>query len=162
MKLKINGSMYLQKYEAVYILRELARVPVPIMEEIFKNSKHGFFFMSDLNDGLRFNCVFHRQENMRWITEQDWIVDYDEYAEMPLYEMERLIQDLKEKNTDDVKDFNESSESHRRKHFREERDRLHKLEHKIASLEYMVSFRKGEVAFDFPEEYDAIEVLGHA
>ena len=153
MKLKVGESVYLQKYEVAHIVYDLNGFPRIILDEIFNNSDGGFFFMNGPADGFRFECVFRNSTSVKWLMEQDWIVDYDEYAEMSLSELEALVERLEAEHTAGANEFNAKDEAYREKHFKEESDRFHKAGYKICSLRYLISARKGEVTFVFPDGY---------
>ena len=153
MKLKIGDKVYLQKHEVAYIMNDLNSFPGSILQETFGDEDSGFFFMNGPVDGFRFECVYKEPENVKWLMEQEWIVDYDEYVEMPLAELEALQERLKVKRSADIDEFNAKDETYREAHFDEESDKFDKLGHKIASLGDLIEFRKGEVEFVFPNEY---------
>ena len=154
MKLKIGDRVYLQKYEVAHIMHKLNGFPCGILEETFNNDEDSsFFIMNGPTDGFRFECVYKEPANVKWLMEQDWIVDYDEYAEMPLAELEALQERLKAECSADIDEFNAKDEAYREAHFSEESDKFDKLGHKIASLGYLIKFRKGEVKCVFPDEY---------
>lgn len=154
MKIKINENVYLQKYEVAYIMHDLNSFPGSILKEIFGADKEGVFFMNDSSvDGFWFECVFRDPENAKWLMDQDWIVDYDEYAEMPTSELETLIEHLEVEYSADIKKFNAKDESYRKEHCKEVRDKFNKTGHKISSLGDLAKARKGKINFVFPDEY---------
>jgi len=158
MKLKIGNKVYLQKYEVAHILHELSSFPASIMQETFYGDNE-FFFMNGLADAFQFECVYKEPENIKWLMEQDWIVDYDEYADMPLAELEALHERLKTEHSAGVDEFNAKDEAYRKAHFKEENDKFNKSRHKIASLGDIIGFCKGEVKFIFPDEYQSKAVV---
>ena len=162
MKLKIGDKVYLQKHEVAYIMNDLNSFPGGILQETFGDEGSGFFFMNGPVDGFRFECVYKEPENVKWLIEQDWIVDYDEYAEMPLAELEALQERLKAERSADIDEFNAKDEAYREAHFDEESDRFDKLGHKIVSLGYLIKFRKGEVEYVFPDEYQGKTAISGA
>ena len=160
MKLKIGDKVYLQKHEVAYIMNDLNSFPGGILQETFGDEDSGFFFMNGPVDGFRFECVYKEPANVKWLMEQDWIVDYDEFAEMPLAELEALQERLKAERSAGIDEFNAKDEAYREAHFREESDRFDKLGHKIASLGDLIGFRKGEFKFVFPDEYQGKTTSG--
>lgn len=153
MKLKIGDKVYLQKYEVAHIMHELNGFPGSILDETFGGDEDSFFFINGPTDGFRFECVYKEHENVKWLMEQDWIVDYDEYAEMPLAELRAFQERLKAERSADIDEFNAKDEAYRETHFDEQSDKFDKLKHKIASLGDLIRFRKGEIIFGFPDEY---------
>lgn len=154
MKLRIGGKVYLQKYEFMHFMHKLNEIPDSIFQEVFNNNG-GIFFINSPIDGFRFECVYQKPENVKWLMEQDWLVDYDEYTELSLAELETLQEHLRIKRIDDIAEFNAEDDAYREAHFDEESDRFDKLKHKISSLGYLIKFRKGEITFIFPDEYQS-------
>ena len=153
MKLKIGNKVYLQKYEARYIVDGSNCLPCDIINETFSGSKDNFLFISSSADSLHFERVYKKPENVKWLMDQDWIVDYDEYAKMPLAELEALRERLDTERFAGIREFNAKDEVYRKAHFGEESEKFERLGHKIVSLEKFIRFRKGEIGFVFPEEY---------
>ena len=163
MKLKIGDKVYLQKYEVAHIMHELNGFPGGILNETFGSDEDSsFFFMNGPTDGFRFECVYKKHENVKWLMEQDWIVDYDEYAEMPLAELGAFQERLKAERSADIGEFNAKDEAYRETHFDEQSDKFDKLGHKIASLGYLIRFRKGEIKFGFPDEHQSKTAISSA
>ena len=163
MKLKIGDKVYLQKYEVAHIIHELNGFPGGILDETFGGDEgNSFFFMNGPTDRFRFECVYKEHENVKWLMEQDWIVDYDEYAEMSLAELRALQKRLKAERSADIDEFNAKDEVYRETHFDEQSDKFDKLGHKIASLGDLIRFRKGEIKFGFPGEYQGKTAISGA
>ena len=162
MKLKIGDKVYLQKHEVAYIMNDLNSFPGGILQETFGDEDSGFFFMNGPVDGFRFECVYKEPENVKWLMEQDWIVDYDEYAEMPLAELEALQERLKAEYSAGIDEFNAKDEAYREAHYDEESDKFDKLGHKIASFGDLIGFLKGEFKFVFPNEYQGKTAISDA
>ena len=153
MKLRIGDKVYLQKYEVAHIMHDVDYFPTSILRETFGVACGGIFFMNSITDSFRFDCVFKEPENVKWLMDQDWIVNYDDYAEMPLEELEAFSKYLETKYFDEIDVFNAEDETYREAHFDEASDGFDKLEHKIASLKLIVGYRKGDVKLIFPDEY---------
>lgn len=153
MKLKIDKEVFLQKYEVVHIMCSHESLPGIFFQEAFGDDKNGLFFMNSSADGLRFECAFKHPANVKWLMEQDWIVDYDEYIEMPLPELEALVEHLRAEYTANAKKFNNKDEAYRKQHFKRKSDEDYRTIHKISSLEKLIAARKGRIVFVFPEQY---------
>ena len=153
MKLKIGDKVYLQKYDVAYILHDLKAFPSGVLNETFDDNQCKAFIMNGPADGFQFKCIYKDPINVKWLMEQDWIVDYDEYSEMPLPELETLVERLKLEHDAGIGEFNARNEAYRKKHFEEIGDKFHKDRHKISSLGYLISARKGKVTFVFPDGY---------
>lgn len=153
MKLKIGDKVYLQKYDVAYILHDLKAFPSGVLNETFDDNQCKAFIMNGPADGFQFKCIYKDPIDVKWLMEQDWIVDYDEYAGMPLAELESLCERLKVEHSESIDGFNAKDEAYRKMHFDTQKDNLNKLGHKIVSLEHLVGFRKDNVKFIFPDEY---------
>ena len=153
MKLKIGNNVYLQRYEVSHIMHELGSgIPGGMILELMNDEK-GFFFESTYTDGFRFEFVIMEPENAEWLMKQDWIVDYTKYAIMSLARLESIRKHLKIRLSAAIDDFNAKDEAYRGAHFYEQSARFNRISYKIASLGILISFRKGEIEFVFPDEY---------
>ena len=157
MKLKIDDQVYLQKYEIAHIIHDLRSFPGTLLDELFGGEESGFFFMNGPDDGFHFECAFKHPDNVAWLMAQDWIVDYDEFADMPLDELNALIERLHDEYRAGVDDFNAKDEDYRAAHFDECSEKYDLLGYRIASLRDLVCYRKGECKFVFPEGYPTKE-----
>ena len=149
MKIKIGEEVYLQNYEIKYLVHDLSSFPDSILQEIFDEDRNNFF-MSGPANGFWFECAFRNANSVKWLMEQDWIVDYDEYARKPLPELEALVKHLKAEHAADINEFNAKDKTYRKDHFKEASDKFDKASHKISSLENLIAASKGEVNFVFP------------
>ena len=77
-------------------MHELNLVPAGIIEEVFKDGKP--FIMANPIDGQVFDCVFENPGTTEWLMEQDWIVDYDQYKNVPVVDLEALCKQLEEES----------------------------------------------------------------
>ena len=153
MKLKIGDKVYLQKIDVAHILHEINEVPASIFQEVFGNGKKDCFIMSSAEDGLYFENAFERPDSVKWLMEQDWIINYDECVDTPLCDLEALHTSLIASYNSGMKAFNAQSQEYKEKHYNEESNKYSKLAHKITSIECLIAFRKGEIKFKFPPEY---------
>lgn len=150
MKLKIGDKVYLQKYEVAYIDHELELVPASIFEEMFHlddGSSYGYFSINGADDGHRFAVCFKKPESVKWLMEQDWIVDYSYYEQMSapvvLSICWKLETELHER-ADALKGKPEE--------YQKAREELSKLDHQIWSLHIMADHLNGKLDFQFPAE----------
>ena len=153
MKLKIGNKVYLQKYEVAYIMYNLTELPGSFLDETFSDDDHKFFFMNSAADGLRFDYAYEDPQNVAWLMEQDWIVDYAEYAKTSFDDIKSLVSNLRMHRESAIDEFNSKSEDYRRTHYDEESAKFDRSAHKISSLEKIIEYRQGEVEFVFPNVY---------
>ncbi len=97
MKLRIGNKVYLQKYDVVFITRELSSFPMSLFDEVFRDEAP--FIMMNFEDGLRFACVFEDSKNVEWLMAQDYFVDFEQYKEMPASELKALRTRLEERRS---------------------------------------------------------------
>lgn len=153
MKIKIGDKVYLQKYDGLYIIQNHKEFPDSVVGETYNDGNRWVFFMPSPDDSHRFDFVYENPENVEWLMEQDWILDYDEYAEIPLARLMVLNGQLEVKRLGDINDFSTKNKAYKRVHLSEVNDEFKKLGHKIISLEALIRFRRGEVEFAFPDGY---------
>lgn len=157
MKIKDGQKVFLQKYEVTYIMHELNSVPAGIVEEIFKDDEP--FIMSGPADGQVFDCVFQNPETTKWLMEQDWVVDYDQYKNVPVAELEALCRQLEKEYSSGANDFNAKDNAYREKHFNEQNEKFSNMRHKIASLYLMLEHLEKKANFVFPDEISSHSVF---
>lgn len=154
MKLKVGECVYLQKYEIAHITHDLNSFPAGIFDELFSgDGEPRIFFMNGREDGFRFDCIFKNPQTVKWLMDQDWIVDYDEYAEMPVSKLEALIKRLDTERSIKINEFNAKNEGYRKEHYAKASEEFNQSGHKIFSLECILRAHKGKVKFTFPNEY---------
>lgn len=152
MKIKIDDKVYLQKYEIADMTHNPKYYPQCVLDEVFAHGDE-VFVMNRALDAYHFANVFKNPESIKWLMEQDWIVDYDEFAKKPLQTIKDLAYGVYTEETKIVQDFNRKDIEYRDKHFDEVRDKTYKLGVKARSLGIMIYFLEGEVTFEFPEGY---------
>ena len=152
MKIKIGDKVYLQKYDVSHILGETNEIPASFFQEVFSNS-NCFFMCGDKSDGFYFEKIFKDPGSVKWLMEQDWLVNYDEYKDTSLLELEVLRDSLIKSYKDAAIALNAKEGDCTFKRYEEEKDKLNKLTHKITSIECLIAFRKGQIKFLFPPEY---------
>lgn len=150
MKIKDGQKVFLQKYEVAYIMHELNLVPAGIIEEVFKDGKP--FIMANPIDGQVFDCVFENPGTTEWLMEQDWIVDYDQYKNVPVVDLEALCKQLEDECFSGINDFNATDDAYRKEHFDEQYEKFSKMRHKISSLYLMIEHLEKKTNFVFPDE----------
>lgn len=151
MKLKFGEKVYLQKQEISYILHEVDNVPRCIFNEIFYEDN--IFFVFNASNAYNFRYAFEDQTSIEWLMAQDWIVDYEEYAKMSTTELETLCDELIEKRSAEIAEYNSCGEKYREKHYREACESFDQSAHKINSLQELIANRNGKIEFIFPEGY---------
>lgn len=150
MKRKIEEGVLVQKYEIAQILHGVEDLPKSVADEIADNG--GLVYMSNLSDGLRFDHLFEEPESVEWLMGQDWILDYDEYSNMELPELQTRREALKKEIDDDVATLNSDGGTYGSGKFCEAKSRLDRLNHKLTSLDAMIAEREGRIIFTFLDD----------
>lgn len=143
MKLRIGEKVFLQKYEIAFLLCETKDFPADILREAAEPG--GVFRINSPMDCFRFDCKFENPANVEWLSAQDWILDYDEYVQMPLDELAACREDLQHEILSCQELFRSGQGN---------LETLYKLDHQDASIRGIIEFRKGRTEFVFPSEYD--------
>lgn len=147
MKRKTREGVLVQKYEIAQILH-MEDLPRCVADEIADSG--GLVYMSNLSDGLRFDHLFVEPESVEWLMGQDWILDYDEYSDMELPELQARREALKTEVDSSVASLNDNGRTYGSDRFSEAKNKLDRLNHKLTSLDAMIAEREGRLKFDFP------------
>lgn len=153
MKVKVGKNVYLQKYDVIHIMHDLNSFPATIPNEVFGDCESIFFFINGPASTYQFESVFKEPANVKWLMEQDWIVDYDKYSKMSLPELKAFVERLETQYDANINAFNSQDQIYRKKHFDEASDKFHKESYKISSLEKLISAKEGKITFILPDEY---------
>lgn len=150
MKLKQDGRVWLQRYDITFLAYELDSTPRSVISEIFSEQT---FFIADANDErYQFEAFLEQPENVTWVMSQEWLVNYTNYADVPLEELEALLRRIRDRHSSEVEDFNSMSQDYRKQHYRDACEQFSKDSHRIASFEALIQAKKGEAKFLFPGE----------
>ena len=150
MKIKVGREVYLQKYEMAYIMREISDVPASLLDELF--ASYSEFTMTGFEDSLKFACVFRKPKNVKWLMEQDWIVDYNAYKNVPYAALKSTRKKLIRSYRAETEAFDANEANFRRKNRSEYEMRFSKMIHKEYSFELMLKYFKKKIHFALPEE----------
>ncbi|MBR6505771.1 hypothetical protein IKT18_02990 [Candidatus Saccharibacteria bacterium] len=150
MKVKVGREVWIQKYEMAYIMREISDVPASLLEELFAGGS--VFTMTGFDDSLKFACVFRKAKNVKWLMEQDWIVDYNAYKNVPYAALKSTRKKLIRSYRAETEAFDSREENFRRKNRSEQEQRFSKMMHKEYSFELMLKYFKKKINFVVPTE----------
>lgn len=148
--MKIDQKVYLQKYDIAFITHALNIVPANFMNELFRDRK--MFIMSSPEDGYVFDYVFKNPENVVWLMDQDWIVDYDQYRDKPPEELKAICEEIADRINISIRDFNNKDATYRNKHYDEFDEKINQIVHKLDSIEAIIEYFDGKLDFVFPEQ----------
>ncbi len=152
MKIKIGDKVYLQRCDGLYIINNQKEFSDNVVKETNSDNNRGLFFMPG-DDRYRFDFVYENPENVKWLMEQAWILDYDKYAKKRLAKLEARQKQLMIERLADVNDLGTKNKAYKRTHVGAAFGKSKKLKYGINSLEALIRFRRGEVEFTFPDGY---------
>lgn len=147
MKIKIDDTVYLQKYDIAFIMHELNSIPAAVIDAIFGGG--AAFILSGPEDSKRFAYSFEG-ELADWLMKQGWIVDFNDYSLSKPHVIDKLIKEGQAQHKKAIKQFNASDEKYRLENFDEKSDEFRKEEHRLASLSLMRDYLRGKEIIKLP------------
>lgn len=156
MKLTIDNRCYLQKFDLIFILQESVIIPPSFKKECEKwisNLK-----VRNTRDNFTFVGPFVNPVSIQWIEDLGYIIDYNEYAKLPIKEITRRIR-IQNK---EARLYEESVHAMRRElvsnrieeHLRATKRQAKKAQQELAALQIMRDHMEHKIEFDFPEGYE--------
>ena len=140
MKLEFGDKIYLQPCDVEYILHHIDSVPKTLIEELFASNQTIFV------GGNNFDYSFARPENIEWLKNQPYILSFSECMDIGRSELKRVHAVL----SDELKCRIERSKHG--KNIIRDRSTMD-IRHKLMSLNLLLSYRKHDIDFAFPEGY---------
>jgi hypothetical protein len=152
-KIEVDEKVYIQKYDVACILNGITGFPGSLMYELFGWDENNVFFMNGMAaDACKFDYSFEHPENVSWILKQDWILDYNEYAEIPLEDLKNMSCRLVDEHQLDIDAFNSRTLDYRSRNFRTMKSECEKYRNEITSLNLLIKEREGKISFKFPKD----------
>ena len=150
MKLFINSSVYLQKFDVAFLTHHTWALPDvnTILAELFQDGKP--FSMIDKEDGYKFACRFRDPKNIQWLREQDWIPDFSELSKISALDLQTMHDKLSEDHRLAMAQFNSCNEAYRQKNCTRYQKMFAKTNHKLHSIATMHDYLCGKIRFDLP------------
>ncbi len=152
MKIKIGDKVYLQRCDGLYIINNQKEFSDNVIKETYSDNNRGLFFMPG-DDRYRFDFVYENPENVEWLMEQAWVLDYNKYAKKRLAKLEARQEQLMIERLADVNDLETKNKAYKRAHVGTAFGESKKLKYEINSLGALIGFRRGEIEFAFPDGY---------
>ena len=168
MKIMINGTLYLQKYDVLHLIHDLKDLPRSFIYETFSTNPTQAIVLCDRRDEFDFRCAYTIPESITWINSHKYICDYDEYIDLSVHELHRTYKSLRkstEANLHDLYDFSEELDKYydpstNSPEYLQYKDYIEKEQLKVKELRYktyaigsLIRYREGETNFNFPPEY---------
>lgn len=153
MKIKIGEKVYLQKYEILKMGDRPEIVAECVHDEFAR--KYGSIFTTkhDL-DVYKFEYVFEDPECVKWLMEQDFIIDYDTYAGFSESRLDMQLRVFKNEYVDYLDGFHEHDEEYRSDHHRELMNWIYCNKWKSTSIAELLALKRGAIpTFGYPEGY---------
>ena len=153
MKLKIGDKVYLQKCDVYHWMEEDCNVPLYVMQEVVDKGEVRHFKVGSLRDSFKFRFVFKDPKSVEWLMKQDWIVDFDKYAEVPIDYLERLREHLRKEHIKYIESYNAEDDAYKVEHYADACIEWEKYQQKKIAIENIIKYRRGECKFTFPRQY---------
>lgn len=144
---KEEKVVLLQGYEALFIASHPQGAPRLLLGEIKRFLKNQTF--DGTADSNQFNCVISEPQNIEWIMNQNWIVNFEQFCELRPDELSEIISNTKDEFLDKIADFNAQDKAFRDENFAAVGELIEQKRHQVLSLELMLQYLKGEVSFTF-------------
>lgn len=149
MKLKIGNKVYLEKCILEFILNNHSKVPSSITQEACRES---VFLVGDPANKRQFQA-FEMLKNIRWLQEQEWIIDYDEYSKKPLPDLRKQLDELKEQERAFLNKLGTEGKKHLLNEYSPELDKYAEVVCRRNSILEIIRFREGEIKLLLPDGY---------
>ncbi len=143
MKMIVGAVLFIQNYD-IKFLYEAIEIPQEVLEEFTDNQKRLKSQAQNLGGGYDFVFAFRTSEAIRWLMNQDYIVDYNEASICRKEELLDTIDVLKRRYNEVLSQGGSEAEIQAKS-----------LEHCIKSYNLMLQIRDGELSFDIPTMEDA-------
>lgn len=161
MKVIVGNKAYLQKFDLAFMIHEFSAVPGCIMVEAFSSAC--MVTVNGGDDAVRFGFCFEEQEAVEFIKECEWLLDFQEYSQKDLNELIALRDEISDKLSREVDDFNGASVEYRKKNFEEYSEKFDHMKLKTMGLDMLVDCKKGKIKLpDIPDENTVLADNGFA
>ncbi len=139
MKRKIGNAYCIQKYDLYKITTELSLVSSSFIEEA--KGQVVYFHLCEEHDMEQFSCIIRRPENVQWLMEQDWILDYDQCNSMSDHELRALREKFRHYMEAEIEAMGQYALHDHLNYPVEEADYYCKEHHRLQSLDWLISFK---------------------
>jgi len=148
MKIRKGDCIYLQNYDLAEII-ELENIPNCITSELFG----GCLIQKTQTpqSSLRFK-KFAKKDSIDWISQQEWILDYESYAKKDLKELKKLKKTEAKELKHEVKNLTAQISSGKPTRTKRKRNEIAQKRHKILSIKILIGHLKKKAVFELPEE----------
>lgn len=151
MKVIVGNKAYLQKFDLAFMIHEFSAVPGCIMVEAFSSAC--MVTVNGGDDAVCFGFCFEEQEAVEFIKECEWLLDFQEYSQKDLDELIALRDEMSDKLSCEVDDFNGASVEYRKQNFEECSEKFDHMKLKTMGLDMLVDCKKGKIKLpDTPDE----------
>lgn len=151
MKIITNNSIYVQKNDIAYLNSSTLEIPASIFMKVFNKD------VVIIDDSNRYEFVeFNAPEEIEFLKNIDWIIDYNEVKNLSLEEIISLGQNIADEKNSIARHFN-SMELEERKENMNMVSECENLDFKIYSLRDFLWFKQGHLNFDLPKDISSPE-----
>lgn len=155
MKIRIGDKVYLQRYEVRHLLDIAEPIPASILYSSY-TIDYGGFAMN--NGGLDFTCCYSDDESVNWLMNRKDIIDYDEYVNIPVNDLCKLMKRLICDRNELVETFRYHNEAYKAEHLAEYQHELKSYDWKRHSIGILIDAKEGKNTFTYPEDYEGTRI----
>jgi len=148
MKVFKDDSVYIQINDLVKLLTLSEEVPNTILEKINIDEE------TIINDNNRFKFIkFDNPDEVTFFRKQDWIIDYDNYKDLPDDGLEKIAHELYLNSEHVVNRFNSLLKEEQNSNYGKNMLVEHvKLRHIIHDLRHLSTYKCGDLKLNIPGE----------
>lgn len=147
MKILRDGCVYVQKNDLVSILHSEMPVPVSVVSVI---TLSGSFYVNDNN---KFEFVkFDSDEDVEYFSNLDCLIDYDEYSNMTVTELEQIYGNVCAMQNDLYEKYDDSDIEYQQKNYKRVLEEYDGMDIKMGCIRDLIWFKQGHISFSFPSE----------
>ena len=164
MKMKLGDTVYLQTYDLIFMMDEIPDA-TGVLDEALGG---GHTLYVDPTTKYAFRFAISEPKNVRWVMSQDWLVNFDQFRETPVADLEKLHVRLERAFDEDKQFFNDRvgrmnhNSLHRnlfgRSGYDRRKEKLRKQEHQLESISVMIDYLRDpeHSSFIMPDKISAL------
>ena len=152
MKLKVGDRVYVQRYDVYFFLRH-KDLCQSIVNELLSPDEEIDKFVAATN--FTFTNFICKPENVAWLMDAKYILDYEDYKNKSDVELNTLLQENIDARNKLLDDFLLEPLDYQKEHHEELKTELDWYAHKTRALEAMLM--RGKEKFTFPKAYESAQ-----
>jgi hypothetical protein len=157
MKIKTKGKVYIQKYDAEFILKAAKdvdfKVPKYVVDEILSSENECIMQTAGSNNEF---IVLKDPKSRFWIMDQFFILDYDSYKNMTADELRHLAEAKEDEENRRYATYEEVIDSDKSRSFYDSFTIKNVLiwQSEVPSINILYNIKRLGLTLNFPEDYE--------